>query len=343
MSHRTLRIPGVWTLPPPLTYNAPMPRRSLVSSILIALALALPSAGCGKTKSKLTEVAVPEAGVSMRYDLAPGQEYAGHVKQRTTLPTPVGDVLTTIEFDVALVVTGTEDASGKLVSAVVKGIKLDVRLPEGVPAEAVGGLTPQAAAALDGTELRFNLSEHGDVSNEPEPPEAAPPETQAVIGMITSGLMSSFVRVPEQPVKDGESWDAKSKESKATVKSATVTGTLEGLGRNATGEDIAQLVYVANIEAEQQGQPVKVKQDVKASFSTTGGYPVTVERKIDNEIVGKATVLIEIEAEWKKGGKQAVESGSPPPGEVQAITDPCDPDYVGAEECPTTPEAAPEG
>lgn len=328
-----------------------MLRRSLTSSLYrlgLALALALPlSAGCGKTKTKLTEVAVPESGVSMRYDLAPGQEYAGHVKMRNTLPTPVGDVLTSIEFDVALVVSANEDASGKLVRATIKAIELDMRLPEGIPAAAIGGMTPEAAAALNGMELRFNLSEHGDVSNEPEPPETAPMETKAIIGMISNALTSAFVRVPEQPVKDGESWDAKSKDDKESIKSATHTGTLEGLGRSAAGEEVAQLVFKASIEAEQQGQTVKVQQDVKASFSTTGGYAVAVERKINNEIVGQGTVLIEIEAAWKKGGKQAVEAAAPTPAsEVQTITDPCDPDYVGAEECPAAAppaEAAPEG
>jgi hypothetical protein len=324
-----------------------MLRRSLAPSLYrlgIALVLALPLSGCGKTKTKLTEVAVPEAGVSMRYDLAPGQEYAGHVKMRSTLPTPVGDVLTTIELDVELVVSANEDASGKLVRAKVDHIVLDVRLPEGVPAAAVGGLTPEAAAALNGMELRFNLGERGDVSNEPEPPESAPPETKAIIGMISNALTSAFVRVPEQAVKDGESWDAKSKDSKATVKSAVSTGTLKGLGRNAAGEDIAQLAFVADIETEQQGQTIKIHQDVTASFSTTGGYPATVERKIKNEIVGQGTVLIEIEAAWKKGGKQAVEAAAPAPaGEVQTITDPCDPDYVGAEECPAAAPPPGEG
>jgi hypothetical protein len=259
---------------------------------------------------------------------------------KNTAATPVGDVITSIEFDVAMVVSANEDASGKLVRATVKGIKLDLRLPEGIPAAMAGGLTPEAAAALNGMELRFNLSDRGEVSNEPEPPESAPMEIKAIIGMISSALTSGFVRVPEQPVKDGESWDAKSKESKATVKSATHTGTLEGLGRNEAGEDIAQLAFVASIEAEREGQTFKVKQDVKASFSTTGGYPVSVKRTINNEIVGQGTLLSEIEAEWKKGGKQAVE-GAAPSGEVQAITDPCDPDYVGAEECPATP--APQG
>jgi hypothetical protein len=325
-----------------------MLRRSLAPSLLVVLALALPLApGCGKTKQKLTEVEVPEAGVSMRYDLAPGQEYAGHVKMRNSAQTPVGDVVTMLEFDVALVVSAKEEAGSKLVRATVSKIELEMRLPEGIPAAMAGGMTPEAAAALDGMELRFNLSERGDVSNEPEPPESAPVETKAIIGMITGALTSGFVRVPEQPVKDGESWDAKPEKSKVTVTSATNTGTLEGLARNEAGEDIAKLAFVAHVEAEREGQKFVVKQDVKASFSTTGGYAVAVERKINNEIVGQGTLLSEIEAQWTKGGKQAVEAASPAPaGEVQAITDPCDPDYVGAEECSADAapaEAAPEG
>lgn len=320
-----------------------MLRRSLAPSLLVALALALPlSSGCGKTKQKLTEVQVPEAGVSMRYDLAPGQEYAGHVKMRNSAQTPVGDVVTMLEFDVALVVSAKEDAGGKLVRATVSKIVLDMRLPEGIPAAMVGGMTPEAAAALNGMELRFNLSERGDVSNEPEPPESAPMEIKAIIGMITGALTSGFVRVPEQAVKDGESWDAKPEKNKVTVTKATNTGTLKGLARNEAGEDIAKLEFVAEVEAEREGQKFVVKQDVKASFSTTGGYAVAVKRKINNEIVGQGSLLSEIEAEWTKGGKQAVEAASPAgEGEVQTITDPCDPDYVGAEECPA--DAAPAG
>lgn len=309
--------------------------RSLASSLLVALALVLPT-GCGKTKQKLTEVAIPEAGVSMRYDLAPGQQYAGHVKMRNSIQTPMGDVVTVLEFDAALVVSANTDASGSLVRATIQEIELDLRLPEGVPAAAAGGLTPEAAAALNGMELRFNLSERGEVSNEPEPPESAPMEVQAIVGMITSSLTAGFVRVPEQPVKDGESWDAKSDDPDLKVKSASHTGTLKGLGRNAAGEDVATLEFVASLEAEREGKTIKATQDVKAAFSTTGGYAVSVERKVNNT-VGNNTLLTEISAEWTKGGKQAVEAASPASTEVQTITDPCDPDYVGAEECPTAP------
>jgi hypothetical protein len=316
-----------------------MRRPAIASSLVLALSLVIPvAAGCGK-KQKLTEVKVPEAGVSMRYDLSPGQEYKGHVDVRNSVQTPVGDVVTRLEFDVVLVVAASEDAGGKLVRAKVDAIQLELRLPEGVPAGAVG-ITPETAAALNGTELRFNLSDRGEVSNEPEPPEAAPMEVKAIVGMLINGLASSFVRVPEQPVKDGGRWDDKPSKQKEGVTSAKYSGSLESLGRNAAGEDIAELQFSAEIEADREGNKLKVKQDGKASFSTTGGYAVTVKRKVNNEIVGQGSLLSEIEATWTKGAKQAVEP-APPAGDVQAITDPCDPDYVGSEECAADAAPAP--
>jgi hypothetical protein len=291
------------------------------------------AAGCGK-KQKLTEVKVPDAGVSMRYDLAPGQEYKGHVGVRNSVQTPVGDVVTRIDFDVVLVVSDKDDNGTKLVRAVVNAIELEMRLPEGIPAGAVGGMTPEAAKALNGTELRFNLSDRGEVSNEPEPPEGAPMEIKAIIGMITNGLSASFVRVPAQPVKDGEQWDDKPTTNREGVTSAKYTGKLGGLGRNAAGEDIAQLEFSAAIEADREGHKISSKHDGKASFSTTGGYASSVKRKVNNEIVGQGSLLSEVEATWTKGAKQAIETTAPPSGDVQVITDPCDPDYVGGEECP---------
>ncbi|MBC8069001.1 MAG: hypothetical protein IAG13_11765 [Deltaproteobacteria bacterium] len=318
-----------------------MLRSVLASLVLVVLSVTPLASGCGK-QQKLTEVKVPDAGVSMRYDLAPGQEYKGHVGVRNSVQTPVGDVVTRLEFDVVLLVSDKDEGGAKLVRAVVNAIELELRLPEGVPAGAVGGLTPESAKALNGTELRFNLSDRGEVSNEPEPPEGAPMEVKAIIGMITSGLTSSFVRVPAQPVKDGEQWDDKPTKTRAGVTSAKYTGKLRGLGRNAAGEDIAQLEFTAAIEADREGQKISAKHDGKAAFSTTGGYPSSVKRTVNNEVVGQGSLLSEIEATWTKGAKQAIETTAPPSGDVQAITDPCDPDYVGAEAC-AADGAAPAG
>ena len=97
---------------------------------------------------------------------------------------------------------------------------------------------------------------------------------------------------------------------------------------------------MADIESKRQAGPqeVTIKQNVetKSMFSASGGYPISLERKIKNEIVGQTTILIEIESEWTKGGKQDVApapAASESESEVQAIDDPCDPDYVGMGEC----------
>ncbi|MCH9682397.1 MAG: hypothetical protein K0V04_13250 [Deltaproteobacteria bacterium] len=312
-----------------------MLRSTLASSLLLATALVLPG-GCTK-KPQLTDVAVPEAGVSLRYDLTPGQQYDGHVRMRNSAQTPMGDVVTVLDFDVALVVSAKSEDGAQLVRATVQGIELDLRLPDGIPA-AMTGMNPEAAGSLNGMELRFNLDAHGSVSNEPEAPQNAPPEIKNMISMIGSALTAGFVRVPEQPIKDGESWDASNKEPDENVVSSTNTGTLKGLARNDAGEDLAQLGFVAEIEAKRGEQKFLVKQEVEASFSASGGYPVTVERKINNEIVGQGSLLSEIEATWTKGDKQAVEGATEAApaadgAEVQEITDPCDPDYVGAGEC----------
>ncbi len=334
----------MWTVLASVAYNALMLRRP--STLLVAIALCLPlGTGCNK-KPQLTEVEVPEAGVSLRYDLTPGQEYGGHVKMRNSAQTPMGDVVSTLEFDVAMTVSANKDGEHTLVRATVQGIEFSMRLPDGIPPAMVGGMNAEMAKGLNGIEVSFKLNERGEVDDLPEPPEGGDPGVRNLIGMITQALSAGLsVRTPEQPVKDGESWDAKSKDPDEAIKSATSTGTLQGLGRNEAGEDIAQLVYSADIESErEQGGAkftIKMKVETEVAFSATGGYPVTVTRKINNELVGQASSLMEIEAEWSKGEKQAVEAA--PATEVQAVTDPCDPDYAGMGECAddALPEEAP--
>ena len=66
---------------------------SLLVSGLLVSGLALP--GCGK--EKIAKVAVPDAGVQLRYDLTGGQAYGGHLKMRNTVQTPLGDLIQAIE------------------------------------------------------------------------------------------------------------------------------------------------------------------------------------------------------------------------------------------------------
>jgi hypothetical protein len=332
-------VPAQWTQSRAIGYTAGVMLSSPRGSWLIAglFALSLPGLpGCGK--EKLTEIAAPESGVSLRYDLAAGQSYGGHIKMRNAAQTPLGDVITSCEFDVDLVVAGPLDGKS-LLKATVAAIKVDVRLPEGFPSEAGGQVPPEAIAAVDGMELRFNLDERGDLTEMPEPPENAAPEVKLVVTMVSSALSAGFVKLPEQALKVGDSWDATPKDAPA---GSTGTGKLDGMARHeAVGEDVAKLAYSIDIKAPEAkadappgpGMGAR-KQEVEALFSVAG-YPVKIDRKISAEIRGVGGASIEVTAEWKKLGKRAVEPPTGPAGagEVQAITDPCDPDYVGSVEC----------
>ncbi|MEM9453588.1 MAG: hypothetical protein AAGF11_05385 [Myxococcota bacterium] len=309
------------------------------SSLFVAVALALPlGPGC-TNKQTLTEVEVPEAGVSLRYDLTAGQTYRGHVKMRSSAQTLKGDMVTTIEFDVELLVQAQKIGDAMVVDATIEAIKLSLRPPEGIPPAMVamltGGMTPEKAASLNGMQLPFNLNERGEVDGVPDPPADASPEIQDIMGMIASALTAGFsVRVPEQPVKDGEQWDAKSSTPREGVVSSSNTGSLRGLGRDDAGREIAQLVYAAQVQAQrsrgEQTFEIQQKIDTEVTFCASQGHPVAVERTIRMEIVGQTSVLTEIDAQWSKGGKQAV---APAGDATQQLTDPCDPDYVGAGEC----------
>lgn len=329
-------------MPLGLAYNPLMLRRR--SSFLVAIALALPlGPGCSK-KQQLTEVAVPEAGVSLRYDVTPGQQYSGHVKMRNAAQTPLGEVVTKIEFDATLLVSADQVGDAMQIQARVDGIDLSLRLPDGVPAQMAGGMTPEAAASLNGTQMAFTLNESGEIDGVTEPPASLSPEVQGIHGMLSTALTAGFaVRMPPQPIKDAQSWDAKSSKAKGTIISASNTGNLEGMGRNEAGDEIAQLAYAGQIESEraQGDQTFQVNQkfDSTVSFAVAAGYPIQMERSINMQVVGGPTILTEIGAQWSKGATQAV---TPSAGtQVQEITDPCDPDYVGAAECAEDAAPAP--
>ena len=319
--------------------------------LLVAAALALPfGSGCNK-KQQLTEVEVPEAGLTLRYDLTPGQTYQGHVRMRNAAQTPMGEIISIVELDAALTVLSRGDQSKREVEVTVSNIQVDLRLPEGIPAGAAG-MSPDSAKALEGMQIRFDLDAQGDTSNEPEPPEGMDPAMAGMIGMVTSAVTAGIsVRLPDQAIEDGATWDAVPKERDEEIKSAKSTGAFEGLGRNDAGEDIARLSFESATESVRtQGTlelTIKAEATTKATFSASGGYPVSVERKINNEIVGQATILIEIDAEWSKGSKVAVEAAPEAApaddADAQEVTDPCDPDYAGMEECADDAEATAEG
>lgn len=311
-------------------------RRCSFLALLVGsgLLITLP-ASCEK-KQTLTEVEAPDEGLALQYDLTPGQTYGGSVQMRNSIQSPMGDIVQAIEFDVDLLMSGAGSDDKRLVVATIDEIGFDLRLPDGMPAAAAGGLTPELAAQLNGIELRFELDHLGEVSEMPEPPKDQPQQVQAMIQMIAGALGSSFVRLPNKAIKAGESWEVSvdPQPGEENLK-RTGKGTFVGMARNDKGEDLVELELAGTTEGtmEARGQKQEVSSEQKAAvlFSTTAGFPAQIERTRNGQVPGLGAMFTEIEAQWRKGERREVDLQAAP--EVQEITDPCDPDYVGPEAC----------
>ncbi|MEM6293117.1 MAG: hypothetical protein AAGA54_17710 [Myxococcota bacterium] len=297
---------------------------------LALCALLMSPVGLSCKKQQLAAAVVPDEGITMRYDLTPGQSYQGHLKSRTAITTPMGDIVIRFEFDVDLLVTGNSSADGPLVIATFNAIETNVVTPSAIPA-AMAGVNPEVAKALNGMEIRFNMNDEGAIENVPELPEGQPPEVVATVGQLTTALQASIIRLPEKPLKKGETWTRERDEDGMKSKS---NGTFKDFG-TVDGQTVAKLLTetTGDMKREMQGREVTGTLNVlgEHSFVTSAGYPAEVSNKVrqSNNI---ATINVEIDATWAKGEVRAVETTAP--AEVQAVTDPCDADYVGPDPCP---------
>jgi hypothetical protein len=305
--------------------------RARLVSLVAALVLGSALPACDK--QKMTEVAVPDEGVTLRYDLTPGQVYAGHVKVRNAITTPAGEIVTRIEFDVDLLVTGNRDETGPLLTATVKTIKVDAQVPDGIPKE-MTGLSDEVAKQLEGVEISFNIDERGKVSNLPDPPADLPMPVKATLAQLTSGILFGLVRVPETSLKKGQTWTPEPTREDPKVK-VEGTGTFEGMVQSASGISLAKLSLESRSEGEREAEGQKLNisssQQVAVLFAPEAGFPTEVKRNLRSTLGAAGDLVGEAEVTWTKGEKRDVKAA--PAGEVQEKSDPCDPDYVGPQEC----------
>ena len=230
--------------------------RARIVSLVAALAVGVVLPACGK-KKQLTEVNVPDAGVALRYDLTPGQKYAGHVRVRNQFNTPGGEIVTKVEFDVDLLVTGTKDETGALLTASVKNITVDAIVPDGIPKE-MTGLSAEVAQQLNGVEISFNIDEHGKVSNVPDPPKELAMPIKATLAQLTSGILFGLVRVPEASLKKGQTWTPQNTREDPNVK-VSGSGKFEGMVRDdKSGLSLAKLSIESTSEGESEAEGQKL-------------------------------------------------------------------------------------
>ena len=268
------------------------------------LALALGLAGTACQRETLTEVAVPDEGVRLRYQLAAGQSLSGHFRLRSAASTPGGELINRLEYDVTMAVLEDQE-SPYPVQAVVSNVAFERRAPDSIPAKFLDeqGFTDDTAAAINGLELTFFLSEEGDVTEMPEPPTDVAVGLRAMLGMVTTGVKAGLPRVPDKAVTKGDSWDALSAGSVPSGQTATGTGSLSGLATDEGGRNLAQLLY----EYEQSGTTktplgdvdFRLKANLEALFVVSDGHAAHVEGHINRDAMGQSETL-ELTADWTR-------------------------------------------
>lgn len=307
----------------------------LLRLTVVTGAVAVAPFGCDKRK--LTEVEAPIGDTALRYDIEPGQAYSGHLKSRTAINTNLGEIVSNLQFDVDLVIAGASTDGGRLVKATLDNIQLSTLTPDGIPAAAAGA-SPEAARGLNGAEIRFTLDPRGIPTEMPEPPKDAPPQMQALLGQITQALAASFIEVPPEGVDAGQSWDAHVPKPDGDGEgelSGQAKGVFESLVQDEkSGEKFAKLRIEQTLKGsrEAQGQKFEVTIDSQSEglFNLAMRYPSSVKTTARSSFA-MGDLNLTMEAEWTKGGRRP--DAVVPETEIQEVTDPCSPDYVGPDAC----------
>jgi len=314
---------------------------------LVALVLAGVAGGACSSGPKMTKIDAPAEGIRLSYDLQAGQTYSGHVRRSETVRDALsGSSMTrSIAFDVDLTVVGPAEGEGNKVIARFKNIDLNWSLPAGTPFS-LSEFTNSAKTALQGLEVDFHVGNDGKVLYRPPIPDSIPMEMRIVLTGVLDVLETAFLTVPERPLQIGETWDDEKKRGRegklGLYTTGTVTTKVAGLFRDEQEEEIAKLEVSQkelSITTTKEGSHENKKEGKTTSlFSTSGSYLVSTKGEITEFDTGNSTTFIKISVDWTKGERLAVSTARADNREVQSINDPCDPDYVGAEDCVSADE-----
>lgn len=319
------------------------PARLLLAALLLA-----PLAGC-KRGPALAPVEAPAAGVTLSYDLAPGQVFQGRVSQSQTIRDARSSSSATnhFSFDLTLTVRGPDSEHGGMgVTSRFRGVTVRWSLPPGIPIS-VAEFNRKASEQLQGLEVDFSVDEVGKIIYMPDLPSDLSDELRAVLQQALDSLETAFVAVPTRPLKVGDNWKDERKRGRQGKLGRYVEGAVqtrvEGFYR--TGEPALTVVKLIAEDAETEvttttsgSHEVKKGGTSEILFSTDERFLVqyTSDKRTDD--AGNTSSFIRTEVSWKKLPRAP---GAAATKQVQDISDPCHPDYVGAEECSPPAEGAP--
>jgi hypothetical protein len=322
------------------------PRVRLCSAACLALTLAFAPPMLGCKKDGLTETSFPSDGVQLRYDLQPGASFDGVVRRRENISARGQAMNRSIEFSVLLSVSGVDADGTARVAAKVHNIKLNWNIP-GFPIS-MNEFNEKARKMLEGVTIRFGVKPDGSVVDVPPTPPDFGEAEAGVLDSVIEGLTAAFFVVPDKQLMAGESWedsDTRGREGKLgkyTVE--TVRGTLVGMfERRVEGQkphDVAKLEIDADksetTTTKDGSSEIRTRSDTTVLFDPAGGYMAVIE-STQTRSQGASVTTVEFNATWSRTSAGAGAVKQPVPEDdkanVQSITDPCDDNYVGPDEC----------
>lgn len=301
------------------------------------IALAVPA--CGGNKNGMRKVEVPQGGIQLAYDLTPGASYQGHVRIGNTQQIEgVGSISQALECDVKLLVVGSDpERSGAQVRATLSNIVLDWGLPPSAPFS-VDEFAKQAVAQLQGMQVTFNVLPTGEITFMPVPPQELDDQVKEVIFQVLRALEQGFLVMPKHKVAEGETWTENEKRGRegklGRFVDGKVTTHMEGMfRREEQTEDLVQLKIELQrketITTKDGSRTSEIQGKSSALFSMQG-YLAEVDGETREYDPKQGMNFRKVRVQWKKTAQGTAGAGT---GDVQAIEDPCHPDYVGPAEC----------
>ncbi|MEZ4450048.1 MAG: hypothetical protein R3B09_11275 [Nannocystaceae bacterium] len=312
--------------------------RVLLSAFVLLSIASLPAAGCKKGPA-MEKIEAPAEGLQLKYDLRPGQVYEGRVSRSEA----VRDIRSgssfnrSIKFNVTLAVRGEDPERGGIrVNARFTNIDPKWALPPGTPFS-LNEFLAEIKQVIEGMEVTFNVDASGKILFLPTLPENIKPELGIVIQQVLDALEAAFLTVPGRALKIGESWTDEKKRGRegklGKFVQGKVTTTVSGYYRTPESEEVVELTVQdteSAVTTTKSGSHSTERKGKSTSlFSTSGSYLRSTVSEFTDFDPGVSNTISKLDVRWTKVG------GGSGPEEVQAIADPCDPNYVGEAVCQT--------